>query len=415
MNQLKGLFILVTVLIPFFSGCEKERPRFECRDSIGCVEVGPAETIQIGVLQALSGNVAALGEEQVRGIELALNERQGKLSGHRVSLRKEDTGCSAEGGANAVLKIIADPQYVAIFGTTCSGAAATASKAMSEAGLTMISGNNSAPFLTSMGGRRAPNWQNGYFRTAANEEHAGKAAAIYAYQKLGIRKAATINDGDIYTRGLTEGFNKAFQSLGGQMVLNTSVNKGDVQMGPVLTAVLNAEAELLFFPVFQPEGNHLLTQARELSEYNDIVLMSDGALINTGFLQDVGNKGLGMFFIGPATPIGQAVDRLEQTYRATFKVSPSVPYYNSAYDAANILFDAIEKTVVKDRDGTIHLGRQALRDAVYSTENFKGVTGTLSCDMFGDCASPVFNVLQLEDVEKGLEGLTANVKFTYSP
>lgn len=415
MYHLKFLLAIAIALTLFFCGCEKERAVFKCKDPIGCVSLGPGESMQIGVLQALSGKVATLGEEQIRGLELALDERQWKVSGHMVNLRTEDTGCTAEGGANAVLKIIADPQHIAIFGTTCSGAAATASKAMSEAGLTMISGNNSAPFLTSMAGKPAPSWQSGYFRTASNEENAGKAAAIYTYQKLGIRKAATINDGDIYTRGLTEGFNKAFLSLGGQVVLNTSVNKGDTKMKPVLTAVLNAEAELLFFPLFQPEGNHILTQAKELPEFKRITLMSDGALINSSFLQEVGEQGLGMYFIGPATPAGKGVDLLEQKYKAKFNTSPSVSYYLSAYDAANILFNAIESAAVIDDDGSIHVGRQALRNAVYATERLTGVTGSLSCDEFGDCGFPVFNVLQLENVSTGLSGLMTNVKFTYSP
>ncbi len=408
-------FILIIVLMLFVCGCEKKTVLFECKDLIGCVDVGSDESLQIGVVQALSGKVATLGKEQIRGFELALDERQGKLSGHSVHLQIEDTGCTAEGGANAVLKIIADPQNIAIFGTTCSGAAATASKAMSEAGLTMISGNNSAPFLTSITDKRAPSWQSGYFRTSSNEENSGKAAAIYAYNKLGIRKAATINDGDIYTRGLTEGFNKAFLSLGGQVVLDTSVNKGDIQMAPVLRAVLNAKAELLFFPLFQPEGNYILLNAREFPGFKKITLMSDGALINSSFLTEIGDEGLGLYFVGPAAPTGRGVDLLEQKYKTKFKVSPSVSYYLQAYDAANLLFNSIEKVAVIDADGSIHIGRQDLRDALYDIENFTGVTGSLSCDEFGDCGFPVFNVLQLENVIAGLSGLMTNVKFIYSP
>jgi branched-chain amino acid transport system substrate-binding protein len=359
--------------------------------------------------------VATLGQEQIRGLELALDERDWTIKGHRNKLQTEDTGCSSEGGANAALKIIADPQQVAIFGTTCSGAAATASKVMSDAGLVMISGNNSAPFLTSIADKHAPSWQNGYFRTASNEETSGKAAAIYAYKKLGIRKAATINDGDIYTRGLTEGFISAFTGLGGEVVLNTSVNKGDSMMNPVLTAVLNSRAELLFFPLFQPEGNNILLQAREIPAFRKIKLMSDGALINSSFLEAVGSKGAGMYFVGPSTPVGKKVALLEKQYRLKYNESPSVFYYIMAYDAANILFDAIEKVAVKDEDGAIHIGRMDLRNALYATQNFNGVTGNLTCNAFGDCSLPVFNVLQLEDVTAGLKGLMANVKYTYSP
>jgi len=406
------IFILSAVI--FCSGCEKQNVGIQCKDRLGCIELTQGEPIKIGVLQALSGKVATLGREQIRGLELALDDRHGKILGRPVSLQIEDTGCSAEGGANAVLKIIADPQHIAIFGTTCSGAAATASKAMSQAGLVMVSGNNSAPFLTSIAGKPAPDRHEGYFRASANEENAGKAAAIYAYN-LGIRRAATINDGDIYTRGLTEGFNEAFESMGGEIVLNTSVSKGDDEMEPVMTAVLDACAQLLFFPLFQPEGNHILLQARKMPGFEKIVLMSDGALIDASFLQAVGDKAEGMYFVGPATPRGNRVAGLEEKYIAKYGTSPSASYYLNGYDAAWLLFSAIENASVKDDHGSLIVGRQALRDAMYSMKGVTGVTGMLTCDRFGDCALPVFNVLQLEEVSAGLKGLKSNVQFTYSP
>lgn len=409
-------FLLFILILFCFIGCGTEKKSdFQCTDPLGCVSLGPDESVKIGVLQALYGKVATLGQEQIRGLELALDDRKGKVLNRPVVLQKEDTGCTAEGGANAALKIIADPKHVAIFGTTCSGAAATASKAMSDAGLTMVSGNNSAPFLTSIAGKKAPNWQKGYFRTASNEENSGKAAALFAYDILGIRKAASINDGDIYTRGLTDGFNEAFSSLGGQIVLNTSVNKGDTQMEPVLTAVSNSEAELLFFPLFQPEGNHILFQAREMKSFYNVVLMSNGALIDESFLNAVGDKGLGMYFVGPASYEGESVDRLEQKYLAKYNEAPSVFYFISGYDAAGLLFESIEKAAVKEADGTVHIGRSKLREVLYATQGYQGATGTLTCDEFGDCARPRFNILRFEDVSKGLEGLKSNVQFTFSP
>ena len=414
-NLFSRFMVMVLPVVVIMAGCEKKLPEFECRDEIGCVSLSPGDPVKIGVLQAVSGKVATLGREQIRGLELAVAERRGQLLGRRIVFQQEDTGCTAEGGANAVLKIIADPKFIAIFGTTCSGAAATASKAMSDAGLTMVSGNNSAPFLTAVADRRAPNWQEGYFRTAGNEEHSGKAAAIYAYMELGIRRAATINDGDIYTKGLTDGFIKAFETLGGDIVLNTAVNKGDRQMKPVLTAVLNADAQMLFFPLFQPEGNYILLQTREIDTFRDIVLMGGGALIDNTFLNMVGDKAKGMYFVGPASLKNKDADSLLEKYRETFKTPPSVFYFLSGYDAANLLFQSIEKAAVTGEDGTLHIGRRALRDMLYSTRDFNGVTGSLSCDEFGDCAPPRFNVLQLEDVAAGLEGLRSNVKFLYAP
>jgi len=387
-----------------------------CSDKLGCVDIGPDEPLKLAVIQALSGKVATLGQEQVRGLELALARRGDRILGHKVQLVTEDTGCKPEGGANAALKAVADPKVVAIFGTTCSGDAATAAEVMSRAGLTMISGNNSAPFLTAIGGQRAPKWQAGYLRTAPNEESSGPAAARFAYEKLGIRKAATINDGDIYTRGLTDGFRQEFTKLGGKVVLDATVNKNDADMEPVLTSVVNARAELVFFPLFQPEGNNVLLQARRMPTLAKTVLMSDGSLIEDSFLEAVKQAAVGMYFVGPTPPRKTPeLEKLAAEYQARYNAAPPTIYYISAFDAADILFAAIEKVAVKGKNGGLHIGRQALRDALYATANHPGLSGKLSCDQFGDCAAQSFDVLKLKDPAAGVEGLKANAVFTYAP
>ncbi len=387
-----------------------------CADKLGCVDIGPDEPLKIGVVQALTGKVATLGQEQVRGLELALARRGGKILGHTVQLLTEDTGCNPEGGANAALKVVADPKLVAIFGTTCSGDAATAAEVMSKAGLSMISGNNSAPFLTAIGGKRAPKWQAGYLRTAPNEESSGPAAARFAYEQLGIRKAATINDGDIYTRGLTDGFRQEFEKLGGKIVLDATVNKNDTNMEPVLTTVVNSRAGLVFFPLFQPEGNHVLLQARKMPALAKTVLMSDGSLIEDSFIQDVKAAAIGMYFVGPTPPkLSPGLEKLAAEYKTRYSMPAPTIYYISAFDAANILFAAIEKAAVKGTDGRLRIGRQALRDALYATADHAGLSGRLTCNEFGDCAAQSFNVLRLTDPAGGVEGLKGNVAFTYAP
>ncbi len=70
-------------------------------------------------------------------------------------------------------------------------------------------------------------------------------------------------------------------------------------------------------------------------------------------------------------------------------------YYPSAYDAASLLLGAIEKVAIPEPDGRLHIGRYSLRKALYATSNFKGVTGELTCDKFGDCSRPAFNILRI--------------------
>ena len=142
---------------------------------------------------------------------------------------------------------------------------------LAAAGIVMISGSNTSPGLTATGYlddgdtlTQGENWQPGYFRTAHNDEFQGQGAAQFVFENLGLTKAATIHDGDPYTEGLVTQFAKFFEALGGEIVIATSVNKGDTDMRPVLTEVQAAEPEILYFPIFQPEGDFVAKQAKEV-------------------------------------------------------------------------------------------------------------------------------------------------------
>jgi len=67
-----------------------------------------------------------------------------------------------------------------------------------------------------------------------------------------------------------------------------------------------------------------------------------------------------------------------------------------------MIFAAIEKVGKKGSDGSLTIGRKALRDALYATKNMKGITGNVTCDQFGDCADPRIAVYQSteENVKK---------------
>jgi len=406
-------FVLGAML--WVAACQATPPLFQCTDKIGCVTIGPGEPIKIGMIQALSGDVGTQGLEQVQGFEVAAADREGKLLGHPLELRREDSLCSGEGGTTAALKIVADTQIVAIFGTTCSGAAVTAARIIGEAGLVMISSSNTAPSLTAIAGKQGEHWQPGYFRTAHNDMDQGRAAAAFAFQELGLRKAATLNDGDTYTQGLANVFGQVFAELGGQIVLETAINKGDTNMRPVLAAVAASGAELLFFPIFPPEGNYIALQAREVEGSEPIALMGGESLLTPAFVEPVGAAGVGMHFVSPQIQASSAYDDFVVKYKSQYGQSPTTPFVAHSVDAANIMFDVIEKVAIKAENGTLYLGRQALRDALYATSGFQGLTGTLTCHRFGDCGAANFKVVRLDDPAAGLEGLAANVVYTYTP
>ena len=380
--------------------------------ALGTVEIAPGEPIKIASLQSISGATASLGTDQVRGIEIAI-EDFGEVMGHPVELQSEDDGCSAEGGTTGAQRIVADPQVVGIIGTSCSGAGVPASQIASEAGLVMISGSNTSPSLTSdLEGNANDAFQPGYARTAHNDLIQGQAAAEYVFNELGLTKIATIHDGDPYTEGLTTAMGNAFTELGGEVVLATAVNKGDTDMRPVLTEVAASGAELVYFPIFQPEADFIVKQARDIQGLTAATMMAADGVLSDTFVTIPETED--MYFSGPAQPTGSAYEEFVSKYEEKFGERPIQAFHAHAYDAATLLLTLIQE-VGEDRDGTLVIDREALRNALYETEGFDGLTGTITCDEFGDCADPKINILRNTEEQETIEEVQQNVLFTFEP
>ncbi len=413
----RNYFVLsVVVCVGLLLGACQSEPPFECTDALGCVTIAPGESIKLGALQTISGDMAEVGTAHIRSIELALDQRDDQLLGHPIEVQYEDSQCSEEGGANAALKVVADPQVVAIIGPVCSSAGATAGEIMSEAGLVMISGLNSAPSLTAVGGERGAEWQPGYYRTIASDVIAGQVAATFAIQELGLTRVATIHDGSLSLEQIADVFGQTFTELGGEVVLATSVNVGDTDMRPVLTAVANSGAEFLYLPLFSPEGDLVVQQVKEIAGLENLILMGEDALLSDTFLESVGADAAGIYFSVPGALDDSALAELTSKYEAKYgEPIPAFSFYGFVYDATTMALEAIEAVAVQEEDGTLHIGRQALREALYATADFEGMSGRLSCDEFGDCAAIGFNIVRLDDPAAGLEGARANVVYAYDP
>ena len=407
------LLICVSAIILLLQTRKTEPAAFECRDLIGCVTIAPGESVKIGVIQDLSGGASVFGRVQLNSINLALEHRSRRVLGRPIELQIEDEICSEEGGKNSVFKILSDPQVVAILGTTCSGAAASASKIMSEAGLVMISGVNSAPGLTSIRGDRGSDQYPGYFRISSNDSLRGSAAAKFAIEELGITRAATIDDGDAYTRGSTEIFSRDFTRLGGEIVLNARIDKGDTDMKPVLTSVVNSRAELLYFPLFAGEGVQIVRQMNEMDELKDIKKICASPMLVESVIASMGSDAAGMYGTASTIPEGPDYEELIKNYKGRYGEKPASSGASAAYDSVNILLDAIEKISVIDEDGTIYIGRQELRDTLYSTKNYKGTTGILSCDQFGDCGLSTIKIERFDSSPDDENKIELKVVYEY--
>ncbi len=361
---------------------------YTCTDSIGCVKIGPTDPIHIAYLLVVSGPNAALGTDSRNGVEIAIDDAGGKILGHPIKFDGEDGLCTADGGQSAGTKLASDPTIVAVIGTSCSSEARAAEPLLSKAGFVTISSSNTAPDLTDP---TSPNHYAGYFRTAHNDNVQGAAAADFAYNFLGVRKAATIHDGSLYADSLQQVFATNFKKLGGTITLQTSVTVGQTDMSSVLASIATGSPELIYFPIFLPEGAFLIQQAKTTPGLEKTKLMGADGLYSPDVMKTAGAAVEGFMVSSPLVQ-GPAYDAFVKKYQAKFGELPINIFHAHAYDAFNIVKAAIEKVAVQQPDGTIYIPRQALRDAVAATKDFQGLTGVLTCNPDGDCANPIIGV-----------------------
>jgi branched-chain amino acid transport system substrate-binding protein len=377
------MLVVVVFLLLFAIGVQADS---HCSDEIGCIVLAADDPVTIGVMSALSGPVAFLGEDSVGGVEIALNRRDRMALGREIELITEDSLCSAEGGQTAAQKIASDELILGVVGTSCSGAAAAALPVISAAGMLMISPSNTSPALTNPDIDAGGLWQPGYYRTAHNDEFQGAMAADYAMNELGAATAATIHDGDPYTDGLQAVMARTFAENGGEVVFQGAVNKGDTDMTAILTEIATNPPDVLYFPVFEPEGNFLAAQSQTIPGLEDTILMGADGLLVASFPEATGEAAIGMYLSGPFLS-SEDYSAFLAEWDEEFGGSPPSGFHAHAYDAANILLDAIEAVAVELEDGSLVIGRQALRDAVSATEGYAGLTGVLTCNDTGDCAT----------------------------
>lgn len=413
---MKNAVLLIALLgsliggISYIGDPEADFPN--CTDTLGCVRLAPEDPIRLGVIQDMSGRASSFGLDQIRSFQIALSERNNGLLNHRIELISEDSRCLPEYGVLAARKMVSDPKVVAILGTTCSNSATEVIKVVSEAGYTMMSGTNSATSLTTLYGAPGANWRPGFFRTMFGADQSGIAAAIFAYNHLGVRRVVVVHDGDAYTKGYAEIFVKRFQAMGGKVVLETQVNKGETNMNPVLEAVSEAKAELLFLPIFADEGLLFIKQMKQFSNLDKIQVLGGNALINTSFIEGVGDHGKGMYFLS-IDPSKDSPRRslLIRSFEEAFGEPPQSTLFDYGYDAINLLLHAIEQAAEIDSKGNIQIGRKKLRDTLYGIRSYPGITGVLSCRYFGDFGVPRFRVVQLNNPKGGVAGLKSNIIF----
>lgn len=337
----------------------------------GCAST--SNTIEIGGVGELTGDIPAVGASYKNAAEMAVKEVNDagglEVGGKKypINLTIEDNAGKADQSAAVTTKLITQQNVVAIVGPNASRYAIPASEIAESSKVMLISPWSTNPKLTLDAKTNQP--KKYVFRAAFIDDFQGQVVAKYAYSTLKAMKAAVLYDvASEYNKGIAEVFKSTFAQIGGQVVAFETYTTNDKDFTAQLTKIKAAAPDVVFLPNYYSEVPLQIKQAKQLGI--SVPFLGSDSWGSAELLKLCGTDCEGYYFsthYAPdnATPTAK---KFIDAYSAKYGATPD-DVAALTYDSFGLLFTALKSAGKVDR--------QAVRDAMAKISNFDGVTGTM--------------------------------------
>ena len=354
-----------------------------------------SDSIKIGGIFPLSGNVSVYGVECKNGIDLAIEEinAAGGVNGKKIVLISEDDEGNPDKTVNAFQKLTTKDGVKIVIGSLTSGCTKAVTSRAQAQKILQIAPAATAPDITDAG--------DYIFRACFIDPFQGTVGGKFAAEDLAAKKAAILYDiGNDYSVGLTENFEKTFVSLGGSIVAKESYATNDKDFNAQLTKIKTANPDVLYLPDYYNVVSLIAKQARAQG-INVALVGADGW---DGLTSNAGDEVLNGFYSNhyAVDSTSPAVQKYVAAFRSKYSKAPNA-FAALGYDSVYLLKDAIEKAGSADST--------AVKNALAA---IKGdyVTGNLS---FDSKRNPIKAAVMLELVKGDDGALAAVYKTTVQP
>ncbi|MCC7201232.1 MAG: branched-chain amino acid ABC transporter substrate-binding protein [Nitrospirae bacterium] len=321
--------------------------------------------VRIGVVGPMTGDQSKMGLDVKHGVELAVKEwnDRGGVLGKKIELLAEDDQHDPKQAVLVANKLV-NAGVAGVIGHFNSSASIPASAVYNKSKVPMITPASTNPRLTEQGFEYV-------FRVCGRDDQQGLIAAIFVSDVLKLKKVAVIHDKTTYGQGLADEFKKALGNKV-EVVYYTGIIQGDKDFRSVLTTMRDKKPQLLYFGGIYPEGGLLIKQARELGI--NVPFMSGDGSIDQKLIDIAGTSSEGSYLTFSPDPANiKSAKNFLSSYSAAY--GETGPYSIYAYDAANILLQAIA--------GTRGIDGEKISRAIHNMKH-SGALGELQWDVKGD-------------------------------
>ena len=356
----------------------------------GSTAAASGDTIKVGVMGPMTGDVSVYGLAVINGANLYLDQvnANGGINGKMIESITMDEQGDATQAVQCFTKMV-DEGIVGLIGDVTTTPTLAVAAESQDYNMPMVTASATAEAVT-YDAETDTVYEN-VFRATFPVPFQGIKMADYAYQKLGYTKAAVIyKKGADYNEGLAENFVNEFEALGGTIVDEESYSDGDVDYKTQLTTILGKGPETVFCPNYYQEVGQILSQAESVG-------------LTVPFLGGDGWDGLE----GYATN-----DQLKDTYFCANYAKGSSPDFENAYkekygedypngfsplgyDAAITLCYGIQAAEDAGLEAGTDEYKQAVIDGI-KNGTIEGITGTFT---FDEHNNPVKSTAILSDFD----------------
>jgi len=324
-----ALFLCVLMVAVLFTGC---------KPATGGGAAAGGDVIKVGAVFPMTGDIATFGASSKNAVELVVADinAKGGIGGKKVQVIYEDDQNTPAVAANAIQKLISNDKVCAVIGSVSSKDSIAMGPIATQNKIPMISSTSTNPKVTLEGGEYV-------FRACFIDPFQGSVMAKFAMENLKAKTAAVLYDnGNDYSKGLAEFFKASFEKSGGQIVGFESYNTGDQDFNAQLTKIKPSNPEVILLADYYNTVGLIAKQARAQG-ITSTFLGGDGW--DSADLYKVGGDAIdGGYFSNhySADDTSPMVVEFRKQYEAKYNGTPDA-LAALAYDAAKIMFAAIEK------------------------------------------------------------------------
>lgn len=328
-----------------------------------------AGEIRLGLITPLTGSVSSYGISVKNAVTLAverLNEAGG-VAGSQLKLFVEDDKGDPIESANAAMKLINREKVDLIVGPVITPCVTAVAPICQDHKVPMITPTGTGDKLTDVG--------DYIFRACFKDSFQGTVMARYAYERLGLKRAAIIYDiANPYSAGLMNAFKQKFTELGGKITTVQSYSTGDMDFSAQITSIIMSNPEALFVPTYHDTAGPIVLQARQQG-FQGVFLGVDG-WDSPDLAELAGGHEEGAYIVNHYSlqDKSETSQSFVAAYRSAFNRDPDA-LAALGYDAVLIVAEALKLS--KGQTGA------ALKDALGKAQNIEGATGTINMDPSG--------------------------------